>query len=276
MFLCDYHTHSHHSFDADRGATVDALCRAAIERGVTDLAITDHFECNWRTDCLPEYGPRDTERALQEILEARERYRGRLHLTFGMEIGQANQCPEEAAALLERFPFEFVIGSLHNLTGTPDFAFLDFHRLKEYPAHVEQLFRRYLREAAALPDALPQMHTLAHLTYMHRYCALAGCPLDLSLYTEELEVLFCKLVQRNIALEVNVSTLWKGLGFSMPDRPLLELYRDCGGRLVTIGTDSHTPTHVGECIPDAMALLRSIGLCRVLVVREGERTEIEI
>ncbi len=271
MFACDYHTHTKYSFDGAPDSSVDALCRAALARGITDLAVTDHFECNWRAESA--YPPYDADAAIREVEEAKERYRGRLQLTLGIELGQADQYPDEAKALLEKYPFEFVIGSVHNLAGAPDFACMDFEKLMTYPSYVGHLFERNLRELSAVVDTLPKLHTLGHLTYMRRYCALAGRDYDFLQHAASLEPLFRKLVKREVALEVNVSTLWKGLGFSMPDRALLSLYRDCGGRLVTLGTDSHSPLHVGECIEEGLSLVRSVGLCHVLVIRNGEREE---
>ena len=79
-----------------------------------------------------------------------------------------------------------------------------------------------------------------------------------------------------LSLEVNVSTLWKGLGFAMPDREFLSLYKECGGRLITVGTDSHSPEHIGECVDQGFDLLRSVGLNDILVVRDGKKTVIKI
>ena len=60
MFKCDYHTHTNFSFDGAKDSTPDTLCQAAIANGVTDLAITDHFECNWRAEAA--YPPFDADR----------------------------------------------------------------------------------------------------------------------------------------------------------------------------------------------------------------------
>lgn len=84
------------------------------------------------------------------------------------------------------------------------------------------------------------------------------------------------MISRDIALEVNVSTLWRGLGFSMPTRDFLSLYRDCGGKLVTVGTDSHGVSHIGECVDEGFELLRSVELNDLLVVRNGKKTVIKI
>ena len=107
MFKCDYHTHTYFSFDGANDSSPDALCRAAIERGVTDLAITDHFECNWRAEAA--YPPYNSDRAYEEIMTAKEKYKDKLNLTYGIEVGQANQYPEEMMALFEKYSVDLVL-----------------------------------------------------------------------------------------------------------------------------------------------------------------------
>ncbi len=276
MFKCDYHTHTHFSFDGAKNGSVDALCQAAIAHGVTDLALTDHFECNARAEAF--YPPYKAEEAYARIMEAKETYRGRLHVTYGIELGQANQYPEEARALLSSYPFEFVIGSIHNLTGAPDFYYFDFQKLMQGAGepYIGHFLARYLEELNAMVEQFPQISTVGHLTYIQRYCALAGHRYDLSRHLDQIAAFYRKLISREIALEVNVSTLWKGLGFSMPDANLLSLYRACGGRLITVGTDSHSPEHIGECVEEGFRIAKHAGLDHVLVVRDGKKEVIKL
>ena len=42
-------------------------------------------------------------------------------------------------------------------------------------------------------------------------------------------------------------------------RPILELFRDCGGEIVTVGSDAHTPADVGKGVREACALLKELG-----------------
>ena len=42
-------------------------------------------------------------------------------------------------------------------------------------------------------------------------------------------------------------------------KPILELYKSCGGEIVTVGSDAHTPADVGKGIPAACALLSACG-----------------
>ena len=271
MFKCDYHTHTRFSFDGAKNSSPESLCEAAIARGVTELAINDHFECNWRAEV--SFPPYDADRAYEEIMAAKEKYKGKVNLTYGIEIGQANQYPEEAKALLLSHDYEFVIGSIHNLRGALDFHYWDFKRIFEdmSPAYIGYCFERYINELCEVVNTLDKIDTLAHLTYLQRYCAMSGNEYDFMAHADKMAVLFEKIAKRDIALEVNVSTLWKGFGFPMPQKEILSLYRDCGGRLITVGTDSHSPEHIGECVDQAFDNLREIGLRDILVIRNGEK-----
>lgn len=42
MILCDVHTHSNNSFDAE--STVEEMCKSALNKGFYAIAITDHCE----------------------------------------------------------------------------------------------------------------------------------------------------------------------------------------------------------------------------------------
>ncbi len=273
MFKCDYHTHTRFSFDGSPLSTPDAICEAAIAQGITHLAITDHFESNWKIcDGISEY---DADGAYESISKAKKKYKDKLIVAYGIEIGQANQCPQEAKKLLSSYKFDFVLASVHNLEGMRDFFFFDFAGIND-DEYISRLYEKNIRELCDVIDTLDRIDSVAHITYMRRYLELAGKTHDFTNHAASLSKLFAKMVSRDIALEVNVSTLWKGLGFAMPDRELLSLYRDCGGRLVTIGTDSHSPENVGGCVDKGFDLLKSVGLNSVLIVENGEKRIVNI
>lgn len=276
MFKCDYHTHTYFSFDGAKDSSPENLCLAAIERGVTDLAITDHFECNWNTECA--YPKFSADKHYEEIMAAKEKFKGKLNLSYGIEIGQYNQVPEEADKLLEKHDFDFIIGSIHNVKGAVDFYYWDFKSIFESMQHsyIGHMFERYCNELCEIVDTFDKVDTIAHLTYIYRYCALSGNHYDFMKHADAAEKLFRKMIAKDIALEVNVSTLWKGLGFALPDRDFLSLYRDCGGKLITVGTDSHSPEHIGECVDEGFKLLRDVGLNDIVVVRDGKKTVVKI
>lgn len=276
MFICDLHMHSRFSFDAEPDFSPDAVCRAAIEKGITDIAITDHFEANYKTslDDLTRSSVYDHEGAFAEIMEAKEKYKDKLNLIYGIEIGQANQAADEAISLLGTHDYEFVIGSIHNLRGMGDFYFMNLDTVPD--AQIGEWLTRYFDELCEIVDIMPRIDTVAHITYLIRYLAFANRKFDVKPYYDKMSQLFCKIIKKDIALEVNTSTLWKGLGFPMPDADILKLYRECGGRLITVGSDSHGPANLAGCVPQAFDILKSCGFDSVLTVRRGQKELIKI
>lgn len=276
MYICDMHMHSRFSFDAEPDFSPDAVCRAAIEKGICDIAITDHFEANYKTslDYLTRTSVYDHKQAFAEIMEAKEKYKDRLNLICGIEIGQANQATDEAISLLNAHDYEFVIGSIHNIRDLGDFYYMDFSSVSD-----EQIgfwLDTYFDELCEIVDVMPRIDTVAHITYIIRYLAFANRSFDITPYYDKMARLFGKIIRKDIALEVNTSTLWKGLGFSMPDADILKLYRECGGRLITVGSDAHGPQNIGGCVAQGFDILKSCGFDRVLTVRHGQKELIKI
>ena len=100
MFLCDYHTHTRFSFDGDPAATHDAMCRRALEVGLSDIAFTDHCDINGEVEKLYDF-PFDPDTSWNAMMEAKEKYKGRLNVVCGIELGNATQYPEAARAVLD-------------------------------------------------------------------------------------------------------------------------------------------------------------------------------
>ena len=53
---------------------------------------------------------------------------------------------------------------------------------------------------------------------------------------------------------------------------MLELFRGCGGELVTLGSDAHRPLDVGKGIAQAQELLRACGW-RYFTVYQGRKPQ---
>ena len=272
VFFCDYHTHTKYSFDGDAIASVYAMCESAILRGITDIAFTDHFEANSLAEGL--YSPYDAESAKNDIMAAKEKYKDRLYVTYGIEIGQANQYPLCAEEFLQIYQPEFVIGSLHNLSAEPDFYYMDFTSMSDEQINCK--YGLYLDEVSQMLDSITKIDTVGHITYPQRYAAGANKSIDFSLFCEKFEAILKKMISKDVALEMNSSTYFKGLGFSMPDKEILSLYKSCGGKLITLGSDAHSPACVGGGTEYSASLLREFGFDSVVVVRNSQKELIKI
>ena len=60
-------------------------------------------------------------------------------------------------------------------------------------------------------------------------------------------------------IEMNTSAKRHGLKDTMPSREILRLYRELGGEIITIGSDSHKPEHLGTYIEETKRLLKDMG-----------------
>lgn len=271
--LCDLHSHSLFSYDGAKDALPAAMCEQALRCGITDLAITDHMDINFLVENL--YTPYRYDEAKAAIEAAAEQYRGKLNLIRGVELGNPHHYPYTAARWLHDHPYDLVIGSLHELRGEDEISHVDYSgwSVDEMMAYLGRCIRENL-------EILNWGHIdiLAHLTYPHRYFKRkAGLDrIDYSLFRDDLSRLFERMMELDVCLELNVSALWQGYGFPLTHPDVLKQYYDCGGRLVTIGSDAHTPSNLGRCVADGLAILQDIGFSHVCVWRGGERVQIPI
>ena len=256
MYTADYHTHSHASPDGH--VSIAELAEAAVAAGLDELCITDHAEChgffdrgNLPDDVLYFY----QARVDAEFPETRERFDGRLRLLYGVEIAQGHEAPAVYDDLIHR-NYDFVINSLHNLRGETDFYYMKDFRSAAYCRTLLDRYVGELYETAALGG----FDVIGHIGYPLRYMRYqAGFDVSLDAYRAELAEIFRLLVSKGCGIELNVSGLRDGGQVTFPTLAELKLYRECGGEIVTIGSDAHYPRYVGVGVEQGQALLREAG-----------------
>lgn len=259
---CDLHVHTKFSFDGavDGSGEPEAVADAAIAAGLRAIALTDHCDIDDVLDGIyPPYPAGAIHSAVERL---KTDYSGRLKILRGIELGEPHARPDAAKKLLSERNFDFVIGSLHNLRGYPDFYFLRFERMEEMQlVHIARRMINELREIVEFEYNSRHIDSLAHITYMSRYLDECGVEFDLTRFDAEWHGLFRSMIDCGVALEINTSGLRKG-GKLMPDTPLVSLYADTGGRLFTLGSDAHTARDVGKNLLDAAKLIpdASLGL----------------
>ena len=179
---------------------------------------------------------------------------GRYTLKLGLELGMPHLNPPAAAAICARPEADFILGSVHNLSperGGTDLFFLDFSTVQACYDALDDYFA-----SLALLAATDFYDVLAHLIYPLRYMQ---APVTLNRYQDAIRAILRTAVEKGRGMEVNTCR-----GRTLEEwRPILALYRDCGGELVTVGSDAHTPADVGKGVRAACALLRECGFRRV-------------
>ena len=75
---------------------------------------------------------------------------------------------------------------------------------------------------------------------------------------DEIDDLFKLIIQSGHGIEINTSE-YDTLGFFLPDYDIVRRYKELGGEIITIGSDSHKPEHLGTYIEESKALLKEMG-----------------
>ena len=227
MYLADYHTHTQFSPDAHDPMTV--MAQAALDAGMDEICFTDHVEpLTWGSNELRP--PYDWSGLTADFANVQAALGDRIHLRLGMEMGDAQKAPAHMKKLLEDAPqFDFIIGSVH-----------------------------LLEEVLALAK-LGGFTVLGHLTLPLRYFnEMRGLHTSFDPYEAEIREILKTLIENGRGIELNVN---RG-NTPLPDAKWLRIYRELGGELITLGTDAHSPEHVGRFIRERQALLKECGFTR--------------
>lgn len=146
---------------------------------------------------------------------------------------------ERSARLLRGHPYDFVLGSLHNLEDGVDYFHYDYAS-----ADIGAVLDIYFRAELELVE-MGGFQSLAHLTYPMRYMPEYKRPADTRRWQDVIDTLFRRMAEQGIALEINTSGLRQAIGQTSPDLPLIRRFRELGGENITIGSDAHRPEDVG-------------------------------
>lgn len=253
MYLADYHTHTR--FSPDAGDSMTAMAQAAIRAGLDEICFTDHVEpLVWGTT-EPRYDDYDWAALTADFQAAQEAVGDRIRLRLGMEMGDPQWYPEQMRALLRTAPaFDFVIGSVHMLT--PAYLGKDlYYFVPESEARAQGSLEDYLSSVQTLAN-MGGFNVLGHLTLPLRYLnEMRGYSVTFEPYEEQIRGIFKTLIEAGRGIELNVN---RG-NTPLPDARWLKLYREMGGEIITLGTDSHSTDHVGGFVRERQALLRECG-----------------
>lgn len=249
MRRIDYHIHTHYSADSEENPRNHI--EQAIRMGLEEMCFTDHQDF-----CYPEMSfDLDVEAYYQEIQALKAEYQDRIKIKWGIEIGLDLQFQEEIEQLIAKYPFDFVIGSIHVIKGTEFYDPAQFFTNKtKTKAHQE-----FFAETLACVKAFDCFNVLGHLDYIVRYGPYEDKTVDYAKHKDVILEILQTIIDKNKGIEVNTSgfAVHKTCGF--PNFDIVKKYYEMGGRIITIGTDSHTSNRIGEHVDTVREEYQKIG-----------------
>ena len=244
--MFDFHIHSRVSFDGhDSG---ESMARAALAAGLKEICFADHVD----------YDPFGTIPNMAfDTNDYRQEYDGLslpgLVIRRGMEFGLSRDNVAQFQKDVQRYPFDFVLGSIHFVDGL-DVYFEEFWQGKT----VLQAERRYLEETLACVSVHDDFDVLAHLSFLSKAPAnFSHLPIYYRDHRELVDEILRILVRKGKGLEMNTSGVDTCGGF-LPTADFFRRFRELGGEIVTVGSDAHRCNRVGQYTFDACELLVGI------------------
>jgi len=245
--IVDYHMHLR---DPDERVvfTVEAIERfleTATRRGIDEIGFTEHvyyFRQTaevWDVPYLTERCVHDLDAYCEAVLQAK---RVGLPVKLGLEVDYAAERQARLAELLEPYPFDYLLGSVHWLDGLA----VDMEPGIWARLSVDEVWARYFAALAEL-TASGFVDVLAHPDLVK---ILGKRPADPSAHYPALD---------GVALEISTAGLHKRVGEIYPDPALLR------GAPITLASDAHVPENVGRDFDRALALAREAGYETVTV-----------
>lgn len=271
MIKADFHLHS--SFSGDSETPMAEQINKAIELGLDHICFTDHLDIDY-----PEhygYFDLEVEEYVKELMQKKEEYKDKINIYLGIEIGLAPETGERYKELVEKYSFDFVIGSTH-IIDWMDPYFPDYWQGKSRHDGIIEYFNTVLKNIEDYND----YDSLGHLDYIIRYCEIPSNPrrgkglifdnFDYKEYGEVLDEILRLLIKKDKSLEVNTAGYKYGLGAPNPGHNVLKRYKELGGDLITIGSDGHKPEHIAYDFDRARQVLLAAGYDHYFIYKNRE------
>ena len=244
--MFDYHMHSVVSFDGHD--TAEEMLKAAARAGLKEICFTDHIDYFANTPKQEWVFDTDVYNAAYDNL-THDTVKIRRGLEFGIKPYNAPQLRED----LKRRKFDFVLGSVH-FVDELDVYYPEFWR----DMTVFEAERRYLEETLVCIQAHEDFDVLGHLTYISKARANpAPRPVPMAEHRELIDEILKELVRKGKGMEMNTSGVDR-CGDFLPYEPYFRRFKELGGQIVTVGSDAHTASRVGQYTDRACKILKEI------------------
>ncbi len=243
MMIFDSHIHT--NFSADSAMLFEQAKKKADLQGI-GMITTEHLDFNY-----PDLA--DFTFDFAAYFEKYGKYRGD-EVQLGIEVGMRPGCLEQVRQIVEKYPFDYVIGSIH-MVGDIDIYFDSFYQGRSKAEAYGEYFAAML-ECVKTYDFID---ALGHIDYIARYGKYVDAEINYAEFQEPIDLVLKAVVEKGKAMEINT----RRFGEKKVIEALLPIYkrfRALGGEFVTLGSDAHTPDAVGNYFAEAIAFAEACKL----------------
>ncbi len=244
--MFDYHLHSSVSFDSKCDA--EEMVKAAESIGLKEICFTDHYDFNDDIEKQHDIFDIDKYRSVYDDLRSDS-----VIIRRGVEFGLTPWNMGELRELLSKFDFDFVIGSVHYAGGYDPYC-------EEYWTHngAWQGFEKYLLQTLECVKKHRNFDVLGHINYACKSVYNpTKKPLKYGDYSDICDEIMKTLAENGIGMEINTSGVDR-VGEMLPNCDYIKRFRELGGEIITVGSDSHDGKRMGQYISEALEVAKDV------------------
>ena len=260
--LTDSHNHTCH-FSPDAKTTIDELIMTASSLCIPRVAVTEHYELD-NPDPEDDIGIFDLDSYLNTFGEWKKKCPAGLELLMGIEFGYRKEIASRLDDIADSYPFDTVILSNHMFYDRDVY----FNRDIVYSLPVKERQKIYIGRMAEMANRMNGYDIIAHYDYINKYNPEVSESVMYDDSPKEFDDLFEVIISKEKALEINTSYYAErktaGDRNILPDEKLIRKYLEMGGRLVSIGSDSHTKEALSQHFKEVSEYLKFCGIKEVV------------
>lgn len=264
----DYHLHCEYSDDSNE--PMENQIQEAITLGLDEMCFTDHVDYGIKRDWddpegiiirhAIEHG-KEVDLVLANVnypkyFEAlnmyQKKYASSISIKKGLEFGIQSITVDAYEKLYASYQddLDFILFSMHQVNNL-EFWTQDFQKGKTQKEYNDE----YYKEIYQTMQMFHHYSCLAHLDLMARYDENGIYPFENE--KDIIAEILKYAIRDGKGIEINTSSWKYGLKDTQPSRAILKLYKDLGGKIITVGSDAHETKYLASHIKDAYAILKN-------------------
>jgi histidinol-phosphatase (PHP family) len=243
--LVDYHVHS--TFSYDGRSSINDLCVRAVELKFREIGFSEHVDFD---PSDRGFGFFNNDKYESAVKEAHQLFKDKLVIRRGVEIDYQTRFEDQIRDWIRGKSFDFVIGSVHYIQGE-----IIGQRLLA-KKDLKKIYGEYFVEVQNSIDSC-LFNVVGHLDVVRKYASSQIIRRRNPEYQMMLDSILEGIKDRKIFLEINTkpSELKHGFHETLPSKETIMRYFNCGGKRISIGSDTHVKEELGSGIREAFDFL---------------------
>lgn len=259
--LIDYHLHNH--FSPDSKTDTRKLVEHLQKQNIKNICITNHGEWFIQEEDvqIETFDFKESYERLafakKEIEEIQKEFPD-MQIGFGLELQYDKHTLKESEKLVKSLPFDFILGSIHFvddvLIANDKYCrdmFEKYSEQKMYSTYFEDLLKWV---------KIGNFDVVGHFDIIKKVGYKYYGPFQPQKYKPIIIEIIKEMKKRSIGIEINTKYMHKNCNEPFPHPDILKWCLEMGIKNFTIGSDAHHIEDAGVNIPEALELLKNVGV----------------